>query len=100
SSSLSRGRKTSYSSFDLSSFSLNKALGSLAFSSNCQSILDVRAPKKLHQCPHCTYQSPKRQHLEYHIRKHTGEKPHACPHCSYRAAHESNMRRHIAVHHR
>ncbi|XP_018023123.1 zinc finger protein 219 [Hyalella azteca] len=97
--SYSRHRKT-FSSYDLSSFSLNKTFGSLAFT--YQSSLEGRggAPKTLHQCPHCPYQSPKRQHLEYHIRRHTGEKPHACPHCTYRAAHESNMRRHVTLHHR
>ncbi|KAA0186573.1 hypothetical protein HAZT_HAZT004258, partial [Hyalella azteca] len=96
--SYSRHRKT-FSSYDLSSFSLNKTFGSLAFT--YQSSLEGRggAPKTLHQCPHCPYQSPKRQHLEYHIRRHTGEKPHACPHCTYRAAHESNMRRHVTLHH-
>ena len=80
--------------------SIPKDIAALCFPS--QKIGDSSAlpGKKMHQCPHCPYQSQKRQHLEYHIRKHTGEKPYGCPHCSYRAAHESNMRRHIVVHHR
>lgn len=56
--------------------------------------------KKNYQCPHCNYSTIKRQHLEYHIRTHTGEKPHQCPHCPYRASHVSNVKRHVAFKHR
>ncbi|XP_066976244.1 uncharacterized protein [Macrobrachium rosenbergii] len=53
---------------------------------------------KLHQCPFCLYSTDRKDHMQKHIRTHTGEKPFVCPYCGYSAASKDNMRQHIKIH--
>ncbi|KAK3856331.1 hypothetical protein Pmani_030557 [Petrolisthes manimaculis] len=53
---------------------------------------------KVHLCPYCSYSTPRKHHLDDHIRTHTGEKPYACPHCPYRCSKSINLKIHIRIH--
>ena len=50
---------------------------------------------RIHQCPHCTYSSNTAQHLRYHIRTHTGEKPYFCEKCRRYFSRSSHYNRHL-----
>ncbi|KAG0724166.1 RE1-silencing transcription factor A [Chionoecetes opilio] len=51
-----------------------------------------------HICHMCGYVAQRRQHLENHVRTHTGERPHQCPQCNYRCSDISNLKKHIRIH--
>lgn len=51
-----------------------------------------------HVCHVCGYVAQRRQHLENHVRTHTGERPHQCPQCSYRCSDISNLKKHVRIH--
>ena len=51
-----------------------------------------------HVCRVCGYVAQRRQHLENHVRTHTGERPHQCPECSYRCSDISNLKKHVRIH--
>lgn len=51
-----------------------------------------------HICQFCGYVAQRRQHLEAHVRTHTGERPHQCPQCSYRCSDFSNLKKHVRIH--
>nr|XP_045582625.1 zinc finger and BTB domain-containing protein 14-like isoform X14 [Procambarus clarkii] len=53
---------------------------------------------KVHQCPHCTYNTINSHKLKRHILKHTGEKPFSCPHCSYGTTRKELLKEHINSH--
>ncbi|KAK7081620.1 hypothetical protein SK128_011851 [Halocaridina rubra] len=37
----------------------------------------------------------RRQHLDHHLKTHTGEKPHSCPYCHHRTSRRDHLREHI-----
>ncbi|XP_066970911.1 longitudinals lacking protein, isoforms H/M/V-like isoform X5 [Macrobrachium rosenbergii] len=53
---------------------------------------------KIHQCPLCSYSTPNANHLQYHMRAHTGEKPFSCPYCPYRASQKTHLKTHMRTH--
>ncbi|XP_063609182.1 zinc finger protein 513-like [Penaeus indicus] len=53
---------------------------------------------KIHRCPICPYTTPNGNHMQYHMRSHTGEKPFSCPFCSYRAAQKTHLKTHMRTH--
>ncbi|XP_045606090.1 zinc finger and BTB domain-containing protein 7A isoform X4 [Procambarus clarkii] len=53
---------------------------------------------KWHQCPYCSYSTPRKTHLIDHIRTHTGEKPYVCPYCPSRFVQKGTLNSHIRTH--
>ncbi|XP_042233657.1 broad-complex core protein isoforms 1/2/3/4/5-like isoform X16 [Homarus americanus] len=53
---------------------------------------------KVHQCPHCAYNTTFVHNLKRHILRHTGEKPFSCPHCSYSTARKDLLKEHVNTH--
>lgn len=59
---------------------------------------NVSSTYKVHQCPICPYSTPNGNHMQYHMRAHTGEKPFSCPYCTYRAAQKTHLKTHMRTH--
>lgn len=53
---------------------------------------------RVHQCPHCAYNTNDSFKLRRHILKHTGERPFSCPYCSYGTTRKELLKEHINVH--
>jgi len=53
---------------------------------------------KRYECTICNRQFGGKQHYQYHVRTHSGEKPYKCPHCDkgFRAKH--SLKNHIRIH--
>ena len=51
----------------------------------------------LDQCPHCTYSTKRVDHLQRHIRTHTGEKPYTCRKCGQCFPQSSTRNRHESI---
>ncbi|KAF2363536.1 Zinc finger C2H2-type, partial [Trinorchestia longiramus] len=51
------------------------------------------------RCPHCTYVTANRGHMQEHLRTHTGERPFSCWLCSYRSSKKSTLKRHVVLCH-
>lgn len=62
------------------------------------STVNVPSTYKVHQCPACQYSTPNGNHLQYHMRAHTGEKPFSCAYCSYRASQKTHLKTHMRTH--
>ncbi|XP_071523786.1 uncharacterized protein [Panulirus ornatus] len=60
--------------------------------------LRTHTGEKPYQCPHCPYAATISNNLKKHIRTHTGEKPYLCPHCPYAASRNSSLQRHLLTH--
>ena len=50
---------------------------------------------KDYRCPFCSKRSKKRQHMQNHIRTHTGELPFECEMCGKKFNQESNCYSHM-----
>ncbi|XP_042233651.1 broad-complex core protein isoforms 1/2/3/4/5-like isoform X10 [Homarus americanus] len=53
---------------------------------------------KVHQCPHCAYNTTDSFKLRRHTLKHTGERPFSCPYCSYGTTRKELLKEHINLH--
>ncbi|XP_042233644.1 longitudinals lacking protein, isoforms H/M/V-like isoform X4 [Homarus americanus] len=53
---------------------------------------------KVHQCPHCAYNTASIQTLKRHVFRHTGEKPFSCPYCTYNTTRKALLKEHINTH--
>ncbi|XP_071530845.1 uncharacterized protein [Panulirus ornatus] len=58
----------------------------------------LTSASKVHQCPHCTYNTSSIQTLKRHVFRHTGEKPFSCPYCSYSTTRKALLQEHINTH--
>ncbi|KAK8376177.1 hypothetical protein O3P69_008704 [Scylla paramamosain] len=58
----------------------------------------LTSASRVHQCPHCSYNTTFIHNLKRHILRHTGEKPFTCPHCSYSTARKDLLKEHINTH--
>ncbi|XP_066263265.1 zinc finger protein 845-like [Branchiostoma lanceolatum] len=54
---------------------------------------------KNYVCPYCEYKTGSAQHLKYHFRVHTGERPYQCRQCDYSASVKCNLKKHIIAKH-
>ena len=54
--------------------------------------------EKPYACKFCPYRCILKSHLDTHIKTHTGEKPYACPYCTYRCIRKYSLRKHIRIH--
>lgn len=50
-------------------------------------------------CYMCSYHTASGQHMEYHLRKHSGEKPFKCPFCRYCSTQNGTLQRHMRIRH-
>ena len=57
-----------------------------------------KTSEKRHLCPFCPYATARKDHLQKHIRTHTGEKPFACAYCPYRSSQKYNLKSHELTH--
>ncbi|XP_018023187.1 longitudinals lacking protein, isoforms H/M/V isoform X9 [Hyalella azteca] len=55
---------------------------------------------RVYECNNCPYTCMTRNHMQYHVRKHTGEQPYQCGVCGHRFSVRSNLLRHIRTLHR
>ncbi|XP_069944038.1 zinc finger and BTB domain-containing protein 14 isoform X6 [Cherax quadricarinatus] len=53
---------------------------------------------KVHQCPHCAYNTTDSFKLRRHTLKHTGERPFTCTYCSYGTTRKELLKEHINLH--
>ncbi|XP_042233660.1 broad-complex core protein isoforms 1/2/3/4/5-like isoform X19 [Homarus americanus] len=53
---------------------------------------------KVHQCPHCAYNTIYSNKLKRHLLKHTGEKPFTCSQCSYGTTRKELLKEHMTKH--
>ncbi|XP_042892414.1 zinc finger protein 282-like isoform X7 [Penaeus japonicus] len=58
----------------------------------------LTSSSKVHQCPHCAYNTIDTYNFKRHTLKHTGERPFSCPHCSYSASRKELLKDHINLH--
>ena len=52
-----------------------------------------------YNCPYCPVVMRRPDHMQAHIRKHTGERPFSCPHCQLSFNQKSNLNTHIRKYH-
>ena len=62
-------------------------------------IVPIKLGAGIHKCPICFKIMRTKQHMEEHIRLHTGEKPFKCRFCDYRSAQKSNIYVHVKAKH-
>ena len=55
---------------------------------------------KVYECMCCEYSSGSRNHMQYHVRRHTGEQPFQCSTCGQRFTVKSNLLRHCRTKHK
>ncbi|XP_050697786.1 zinc finger protein 358-like isoform X10 [Eriocheir sinensis] len=60
--------------------------------------LRTHTGERPYACPHCPYRAAQRVHLNSHVRTHTGEKPYSCTHCPYRASQRAHLLFHLRTH--
>ena len=62
-------------------------------------IVPIRLGAGIFKCPICFKIMRTNQHMEEHIRTHTGEKPLKCQHCDFNTAQKSSLYRHVQKNH-
>ncbi|NP_001128391.1 hunchback isoform A [Nasonia vitripennis] len=55
-------------------------------------------PEKLLTCPHCSFITEYKHHLEYHLRNHFKSKPYKCDKCTYACVNKSMLNSHLKSH--
>lgn len=60
--------------------------------------LEPPGGRRRFRCPKCNYLTYTRSGLQYHIRRHTGEKPFECQVCKSRFKCKSHLNRHLLTH--
>ncbi|XP_068211067.1 longitudinals lacking protein, isoforms H/M/V-like isoform X37 [Palaemon carinicauda] len=73
-------------------------IGSGTSSTLLKNMISIAASYRIHQCSHCSYNTPILSNLRRHMLRHTGEKPFNCPYCTYRASRSDILKDHLKAH--
>ncbi|XP_026689273.1 myoneurin-like [Diaphorina citri] len=78
-----------------------KYISELTLLGHCQQCVFPNRPDRSYKfvCFSCDYHTNHSLTMQYHIRKHTGERPYKCELCSYRCKQASDLRKHARIRH-
>lgn len=83
---------------NVDSVSPSQAAGEVAVKEDSEITVLAGQDRQQYVCVHCGKAFHQANHLTYHIRTHTGERPYKCEHCGKAFAKPSDLNRHTRIH--